>query len=414
MRSDCAEVKMEIKEEFVEVPLYQSELKREPVTTVIKSEALKSLEETFSDCDANWESAGVASSEPTYEEAREESLEETRMNVDDEEVESTTKTKEPTKSVTKHDEKLEIWKLPYKKIGSLYCCELCDRKFKEKRYVCDHLAAKHSVGSISESKARALQFVACEVCGKLVRRQYMIYHVESIHEQVVKAECDICGMKLYNKTRMQSHITSHILPRNRAQQFQCDICQTLFTSSASHKTHIKNTHQLFERNFICNYCGATFKLARNLRQHVKHVHTLALERKACKYCGKEFSMSTVKKHEAKVHEKEFKYVCKYKGCDKKFYLKDRLARHINSFHLKLKPFVCTFPGCTMAFGLKDVLDVHYGLKHLKLRETCPIDGCKYSVGRRHYMRMHLKKHPELTGEDLNRYGIIINEMNLLP
>lgn len=383
------------------MPLYENELELKPETTVIKQEALRNLEESFLD----WE--------PTYShDEPEETLVASEETLVVPEVQSTSKAV-PKSSNSKDNQLLKGKEsLDYTKVGRLYFCKYCDKRFKEKRYVCDHLALKHSVGEMSDAKIRGLEFIACEVCGKLVRRQYMLSHVQSIHEQVVKAECDICGMKFYNKSRIQTHIVSHIPAKYRNQMNQCDVCKQLFTTVYSLRTHINHTHRDVPRSFIC-HCGATFKLGRNLRQHVKHIHTLALERQACKYCAKEFSVSTVKKHEAMVHEKNFKYICDYKDCDKRFYLKDRLARHVNTFHLKLKPFQCTFPGCTMAFGLKDVLSVHYSLKHLKLRETCPVDGCKYSVGRRHYMRMHLKKH-DLSDEDICRYSNLISEMNLLP
>jgi hypothetical protein len=60
------------------------------------------------------------------------------------------------------------------------------------------------------------------------------------------------------------------------------------------------------------------------------------------------------------------------------------------------------------------LDRHVTLIHEKLRTPCPVgNGCKFSVGRRDYMRTHLKKHIELSSEDLEKYLNSVKDMKIL-
>lgn len=301
--------------------------------------------------------------------------------------------------------------LPIIKKGSLFHCGICDRKFKERRYVKSHLAGKHSIGTLIESKLRGLERIACDTCGKLVRRHSMKSHNLNLHQKAIRAECDICGMKFTDKQRVKSHLKVHIPVEHRKEHFECDICQRTFTTLASLRTHKLKTHINSADSFIC-HCGKTFKHQDNLRQHVRYIHREAAEKRNCKYCGKEFRLSTVKHHEAMVHEKEFKYICKHEGCDKKFFMNSRLTKHVQKKHTNLRPFVCSYPDCTEAFVDKGELDLHIGLEHLKLRETCPVVGCKFSVGRKLYMITHLKRHAKLSPEEVYHYRSIINKMKL--
>jgi hypothetical protein len=40
--------------------------------------------------------------------------------------------------------------------------------------------------------------------------------------------------------------------------------------------------------------------------------------------------------------------------------------------------------------------MHIALTHENFRESCPVQNCKFSVGRKDYMRAHIAKHTELT------------------
>lgn len=295
-------------------------------------------------------------------------------------------------------------KLPIIKKGSLYHCELCDKKYAKRIYAYHHLASKHSIG-VGRSKT------ACEICGKLVFRGCMKIHAEKTHDNITRAECDICGKKFYNKTVVQVHVQTHIPAEHRAKH-QCDICSKSFSRSYCLEKHKMNHHEQAAGSFAC-HCGKVFNHQSYLKQHIRTIHIDTSRDANCKYCGKAFRRHVVRSHEKRVHEKKLEFVCEHEGCDKKFYYRDALNKHFNFQHLHKRPFVCSYPGCTKAYSERNRLVIHNGVEHLKLRENCPIKGCKFSVGRRHYMTGHLKKHVELNEDEIQRYRKIIFEMNLV-
>lgn len=190
-----------------------------------------------------------------------------------------------------------------------------------------------------------------------------------------------CGMVFEKKTLLFYHI-NRVHKKIGIEKVPCRHCGKLLASDKNLKEHIEKFHN--DKNFTCNSCGKILLSVRSLMTHQKKYHD------------------------------EMKYKCDVMGCGKIFRFDGELLDHKNYAHLNLKNYKCTFSGCDKAYANNKARLSHHKLVHVKLRENCPVGkGCKFSVGRRDYMRNHLKKHAELSQTELEHYLKVISEMNLV-
>lgn len=133
---------------------------------------------------------------------------------------------------------------------------------------------------------------------------------------------------------------------------------------------------------ICPQCRKTFYNAPSLKRHIRDVHGKTLP---CPHCSEELSTrDTLQVHVRLVHAEFRPHSCS--SCDKGFFKKSDLLRHISFVHDK-KSFPCT--GCGKGLATQKARAMHEatvckveGWTAGRLREefnitliSCPVGGC---------------------------------------
>ena len=127
---------------------------------------------------------------------------------------------------------------------------------------------------------------------------------------------------------------------NLMNDFKCEICEEIFSSSKSKTNHISNVHEevktcikIIQKGKVypkCNSCGKSFTRSGSLNLHIKTVHEGQRSYK-CDSCGKSFTESgSLKQHIKTLHEGQRNYKCD--SCGKYFSASGSLNRHIKAVH----------------------------------------------------------------------------------
>lgn len=350
---------------------------------------------------------------------------------------------------TKHSEK----------ISKFDCCE-CSKIYSTKYKLLNHRRSQHpdtlndyETDWVERQKTRKLmkqpepssnELLACAICGGMYRPNSMYDHIKRVHERSLKYECDYCGKSHYDKYSLKSHIIRHIPKNHREKPFECDICSRRycslkimrrhkiiahlndadritchcgksFRSQTHYRNHIKHVHQREEFEMPCKLCNKILTSSTALKQHIRIFHTEGGQNNfMCNLCGRRYnSKGDLNTHTRTSHE-EKRFSCDVPGCKRKFATRSNVTDHKKRFHLNQRDFKCPYDECGKPYFTRQKLKVHVLITHEKFRIDCPIgNGCKFSVGRRDYMRNHLRKHKELSAADLETYLERIKDMELV-
>lgn len=112
--------------------------------------------------------------------------------------------------------------------ASLYECDICGRKVKEKKNLLSHMMFRHS----NQPKMK----VPCTICGKIFNRKYLSLHVRkhNVTNQKPSHICPTCGKTFLVSGDLSAHIRQH----NRiAEASPCSTCGKTFASPASLADH---------------------------------------------------------------------------------------------------------------------------------------------------------------------------------
>ena len=138
--------------------------------------------------------------------------------------------------------------------------------------------------SIEKRKAHIEQFhaerVACDVCGKSVRRTSLKAHQQTHVTRKETFSCEVCDYKCSKRGNLGIHMKKHSDKKN----YQCSNCEKKFTWCSSLKSHMLAAHSKKSHKFKCEICTHEFKDGSNLAQHM---FTHKVERPHnCNKCGK--------------------------------------------------------------------------------------------------------------------------------
>lgn len=119
--------------------------------------------------------------------------------------------------------------------------------------------------SVHEKK-RDDQTYPCSKCDKTFKLKVRLKeHIQTHHEP--RQPCEICGNMVPTGTAYRSHVKRH------SKRYQCKYpgCYKEFTRSASVGYHYKTVHTQPEQ-VSCHICNATFSVDDKLKQHIKRQH----------------------------------------------------------------------------------------------------------------------------------------------
>ena len=241
----------------------------------------------------------------------------------------------------------------------------------------------------------------CQYCGKIALRYCgMITHINTCHpEHAIKIDrrrrryaCDLdtCKMKFPSLSLMFDHQKSeHTIDK----PFVCTQPDCHYESLDPKDFHShRMTHRL-NRTFVCTVVGCDKQFYRKDRMW-KHMNVVHREKRylCSEGCGKMFKTdANMSSHVESVHMAIKNYPCEWPGCDYASYYRHGTAKHYKTVHTKEKNFVCDL--CDKPFVSQCEMLKHKRISHkMGPPLTCSWPGCDYSTHNDFCMRKHTTDH----------------------
>lgn len=170
---------------------------------------------------------------------------------------------------------------------SLPTCDYCNRSFKNKYKLRQHMLKQHIDGYVIEIKYN------CELCTRGFHSRSLYEAHMRRHRDEKPFQCAICGLAFVSVGCLNSHKRRH-----REKPHKCDLCSRAYFKPNQLNEH-KKSHT-GERAYNCPICGKPFGTRKVMGQH-KRLHD-AEKRYKCKFCKKTFAQSSGRrKHEKYKH-----------------------------------------------------------------------------------------------------------------
>ena len=133
-------------------------------------------------------------------------------------------------------------------------CHICSSEFFQKCDLYSHLINEHYFSLSS-----------CSSCGKDYDTQDKCYrHFKTMHLQMTKYVCPICGHKAPNSGDLDGHLNMH----KGIQPYNCPQCEKSFMNRRVLQRHVKEVHEKrFKHN--CPTCKKGFDRILTLKMHLK-------------------------------------------------------------------------------------------------------------------------------------------------
>ena len=217
----------------------------------------------------------------------------------------------------------------------LYQCDVCNRKYTNKKKLVDHFE-DHIKYRQDAIKGEVILYKCCLCDYHFPERSDVIEHMQS-HEDTHKFSCNICLHSVTNRNGLNNHrrlFHEGVAPK------RCTVCQQAFPNAKYCQFHMENDHGIEkEGDHLCNECGKFFNTKNNLWKHIQDMHGKELH--ACNVCGKKCkSESSMRKHRKVVHFTPADIKCS--TCGKLFKTLSHLHKH-QKIHTKPK-HICEICG----------------------------------------------------------------------
>lgn len=132
-----------------------------------------------------------------------------------------------------------------------FYCQMCEKSFKYKSGLTDHMKRKHSECPVLENSV-VVDF-DCNICSKSFGSSHALHrHILTHTTQEVPCRKQGCTQMFASESEMRSHIEQEHLDK----KYRCRVCSKMFTRVSNLNRHMK-LHQNI-REFPCTLCGKEF------------------------------------------------------------------------------------------------------------------------------------------------------------
>ena len=217
--------------------------------------------------------------------------------------------------------------------------------------------------------------------------------------------CSYCLRSFQNRKDRNNHVK--MIHENKTEgKFLCELCEKSYMSKTALKYHIDVSHATERQKEVCPTCNLGFGHKISLARHMK-IHAETPELHKCKHCDKDFyRKDKLKKHLRIVHrevnvqtkmikmfkntsESNVSYKCKI--CEKVFYGNSALSNmNIHVVEKQCNRLKCN--ECEKEFSRSDNLEQHKKIVHANSNTTISCEHCGFVTSYKRSLTRHMKTH----------------------
>jgi hypothetical protein len=187
---------------------------------------------------------------------------------------------------------------------------------------CKIVADRNGLNSHIERIHLDQEKVACEHCGKQLRKQNIKSHVKLMHDNFEESKCLACHKVFFKKNSLRAHLRN-----GSCEEKECSICHKVFPKRHSMVAHLREVHS--GEKAVCDICCNTFNNRTYLQRHIRTTHNNSLSY-PCQHCDKPFKSNARKNHHISIAHEVNIVSCDF--CSKDYKNKMLLYKHVRKYH----------------------------------------------------------------------------------
>lgn len=146
-------------------------------------------------------------------------------------------------------------------------CKICGMKITKSSNLKRHLLEQHSIlDTKRELHREETPEYKCEQCEKKFKRKdHLVQHLQTHQDLKTCFKCEECFLSFSNIRNLERHKKLHL---ESTSKYTCDLCGEQFTQKFNLERHLK-LHTEPDKKYSCNICGKNFSREDNLNNHQK-------------------------------------------------------------------------------------------------------------------------------------------------
>uniref|UniRef100_A0A336LXH2 CSON004477 protein n=1 Tax=Culicoides sonorensis TaxID=179676 RepID=A0A336LXH2_CULSO len=142
-------------------------------------------------------------------------------------------------------------------------CHICGKAFTQKKSLDRHL--------FIHNEDRSFKCPECPFSAKY--KQTLSSHIKNIHSAEEPVNCEVCGQKVKNLTRLKQHMKLHTGP-----DLKCEFCDKTYKKKNSLQCHVDKIHRGKTKRHKCTICLKDLYCKRALMEHIETSHKNEIEK----------------------------------------------------------------------------------------------------------------------------------------